>query len=211
MEYVEVTPKMIVAAYADSNRVGAVKDSILQGAGNVAGSLGEQAVCMALNAEPVNTASYDVIWNGLRVEVKTKRRTQKPILSYPASIAATSSHQKYGCDLYIFTTVLYPDGLKDAPSRVYFCGQVSPAVFWEKAQLIRKGEAESYNGFRAHADMYNMPYKECDPIYIMDEWVPVPKKIGIPDSPLVKSAIAMGATIVSITDDPEMPIQLELL
>ena len=164
---------------------------------------GEQAVCKALNAEPVHKASYDVIWNGLRVEVKTKRRTRIPLNWYPASIAATSAHQKDGCDLYIFTTVLYPDGLDDAPSRVYFCGQISPAIFWDKAQFIRKGEAESFNGFKAHADMYNLPYKDCDPISIMDEWVPVAKKYDCPHSPLVREVLAMGGRIVSITDDPE--------
>ena len=210
MNYVEVTPKMIETAYMQSRRMGSLKDSILQGDGNVAGSLGEQAVCMALDAIPADTHSYDVIWNGLRVEVKTKQRTRIPLNWWPASIAATSVHQKDGCDLYIFTTVLYPDGLEDAPSRVYLCGQISPAIFWDKAQFIRKGEAESFNGFRAHADMYNLPYKECDPISIMDEWVPVAKKYDCPHSPLVRQVLAMGGKIISVTDDAFEPTQTSM-
>ena len=161
------TPEMVKSAKEKAKRMGSIKNSILKGKGNFAGFLGEEAVAAYIDAEVISFADgeekygHDILKDGRRIEVKSKRRTVVPKSFYDVSVAATSKHQadKRNLDLYVFVSIQF-DGL--TPKRIWIVGQKDRDQYYKEARFIKKGEAEGNNGFRAHTDMYNLITTKLD-------------------------------------------------
>ena len=152
---------MIESAHEMANEMGSINNSITHGAGNAAGFLGEIAIRSYLGAPPMSTKDYDFIYNGDRIEVKTKRRTVKPLSHYDVSVAKVSGHQEP--DWYCFLSLEFKEKINGGYyniKNVWYLGLLSYSDFWSKATKWEQGQVDESNWFVTHADMYNVPISE---------------------------------------------------
>ena len=160
MEKLEWDSDMVKDADEWAAELGILNNSITAGDGNFAGRLGELALAKHLNVLRVQDDYwYDLIYKGQTVEVKTKRRTADPAMFYDVSVAKTSTHQQP--DRYAFISITGEwgwDGRK--VKNVWLCGFMDRDEFFDKARLMRKGKVDKSNGFKTHADMYNLEIGE---------------------------------------------------
>ena len=176
--------RMVTNAQNKAKKLGKIKNSILRGGGNAAGYLGEEAVASYIGAkitscdEGSGKYNFDITTRDERkVEVKTKRRTVSCIDHdgndrgfYEVSIAKTSVHQRP--ELYIFVNIHFDDYRKDenGVARYYgirnieILGQMEPEDYFAEARFVPKSERDPSNNFIAHADMYNLPISELEPL-----------------------------------------------
>jgi len=164
------TYEMMERAYQRASGLGILKNSIMNGDGNYAGYMGEETVASYLGADIVSdhSSSHDLVKDGIRIEVKTKRRTVSPIGTYEVSVAATSAHQKP--DLYAFVSLQYSRAGIFDERRVYeglecvwLLGYKNPEDYFREARLLKPGDVDSDNNFRAAVDMFNLPIHRLDP------------------------------------------------
>jgi len=155
--------KMIGQASLWAADIGRIKNSITRGRGNYAGRLGELALAKHLGVEVEDSKDYDIIYEGKKIEVKTKRRAVKPQPDYTVNIAATSLHQKP--DAYAFLSLEYLDrdsaGNYSDLLNVWLCGYKSAEQFFEEAEFWPKGTPDPPS-FKTHRDMYVMKIGELD-------------------------------------------------
>ena len=155
--------KMIRTATDWAENLGGIYNSITKGDGNYAGRLGELALAKHLGVEVEDHKDYDLIYNGERVEVKTKRRATKPKSNYTVNVAYTSIHQKP--DKYAFLSLEYADrdsgGNYSDLQYIWLCGYKSAEQFFEEAEFWPKGTPDP-PFFKTHRDMYVMKIGELD-------------------------------------------------
>ena len=149
---------MLAAAQAEANRIGVLRNSIRQGAGNLVGCIGEQAF---LHLFPMavsdNTYQHDVRIGDMTFEVKTKDRTVAPELDYDASIANTNATQN--AEYYAFFSV-YRNKNTNQYMRAFFCGFMKTEEYFSKARFMTAGTIDPRNNFRVRTDCWNVPYSE---------------------------------------------------
>ena len=155
--------EMIRAATDWAENLGGIYNSITKGDGNYAGRLGELALAKHLGVEVKDHKDYDLIYNGERVEVKTKRRATKPKSNYTVNVAYTSIHQKP--DKYAFLSLEYADrdsgGNYSDLQYIWLCGYKSAEQFFEEAEFWPKGTPDP-PFFKTHRDMYVLTIGELD-------------------------------------------------
>ena len=158
MKEVTVTGGQLIRARQKAVEMGRLANSITNGAGNLAGFIGEVVVADELNAKHDNTYDYDLTLNNTtRVEVKTKRCNSKPLDTYDCSISAHGTKQK--CDMYVFVRVL------NDFSKAWILGKIMKDEYFEKAKYHKKGELDPDNKFRFKADCYNVKIHQLDTVY----------------------------------------------
>jgi len=167
---------MVMRSHKKAKQLGGIKNSILKGGGNAAGYLGEEAVASYIEAQIIScnkgTDKYNYdIWSRdkRKIEIKTKRRTVKPLDFYDVSVAKTSAHQTP--ELYIFVSIEFENMAKEGHGRVYrgikniwIVGQAEPEDYFSRAKIWRAGDIDNNNGFKTHVDMYNLPISEISPL-----------------------------------------------
>ena len=159
------TKEMVESSHKKAKALGKINNSILGGLGNFAGYLGEEAVAHFIGAEIVSNDegtdkyNYDIVKDGRRIEVKTKRRTVAPRDYYDVSVAKTSAHQQP--DLYIFTSIQFQGA---TPRAVWVLGQKRRDEYFKEATLWKKGDVDKRNNFKTHQDMYNLQVKDLEPL-----------------------------------------------
>ena len=171
MIFLNFTQEMIDSARAKASSLGSINNSILRGAGNVAGYLGEEAVACHIGAEVVSNNrglekyNHDLLLGeGSRIEVKTKRRTVSPKGHYDVSVAHTSKHQQP--DIYAFVSLEFERVTRSHPKRYYglinvwLCGFMPAHEYWERAKLWKSGQIDKTNNFKTHVDMYNLAIED---------------------------------------------------
>jgi hypothetical protein len=163
MQSLKFNQKMIDQASQWANDLGGIKNSITRGDGNYAGRLGELALAKHLGVEVEDSKDYDIIHDGKKIEVKTKRRAVKPQPYYTVNIAATSLHQKP--DIYAFLSMEYLDrdsgGHYSDLLNIWLCGYKNAEQFFEEASFWPKGTPDP-PAFKTHRDMYVMKIKDLD-------------------------------------------------
>ena len=151
---------MLASAQAEADRIGLLRNSIRNGGGNLVGCLGEQALLTFLpGSVPDNTYQHDVRWEGLTFECKTKDRTVPPLAEYNASVACFNTEQQ--ADYYAFFSALRIEGTRDY-TKVYFCGLITPAEFYEKSTLVEEGDHDQSNDWTAPTTSRALHYSELD-------------------------------------------------
>ena len=145
---VEITEDMITAANDKAIEMGKLNNSILNGAGSIAGFLGEQIALKVLGGQWQNTYDYDIVVGDKRIDVKTKQTTVAPLPHYECSIAAFNTKQD--CDAYAFVRVL-----KDL-SVGWFLGVSEKDAYFNDATFMKKGDVDPSNNFTVRADCYNL-------------------------------------------------------
>ena len=111
--------------------------------------IGEEVVKKVLDGDIKDTYDYDIIYNGIKVDVKTKERTVPPKPYYECSVADFNTRQD--CDEYAFVSVL--NNMKEA----WYLGKIGKSDFYKIATFHKKGEVDPANDFTFKADCYNIP------------------------------------------------------
>jgi len=156
MTPIQITTQILNRAKRKAASVGNLQGSITGSLSNVVGAIGEVIVADVLGATESSTYDYDLIKDGRRIDVKTKRCSTAPRENYDCSVAAHGSKQD--CDSYIFVRIL-----KDT-SRAWILGEIDKADFYDRATKYRRGDIDPDNGFVFKADCYNLPISELKQI-----------------------------------------------
>ena len=151
---ITITPEMLERAKKKSAEMGQLNNSIMNGAGNLTGFLGEEIVLASCDRfTEDNTYQYDMLLDGKhKVEVKTKLQTSTttPRLSYEASVTDYNPDQE--TDFYIFCRVT-----KDL-TMGWIAGIIKKEEYFEQATRHNKGDLDESNNFTFKCDCYNLAY-----------------------------------------------------
>ena len=150
----EPTPDDVAEAFRRSERLGRLTTSFTKGKGNMTGFLGEVAfekTFPQFDYVGGNSFTHDYEYNGLKVDVKAKRCTSRPLLKYNASVVETK-FSKFEADVYFFMRV--HENLR----KVWLCGWCPKKSIITKKRFNAKGTCDE-DGFRFKADGYNIPIK----------------------------------------------------
>jgi len=150
---VQITPEQVQRA-SELYSFGALKDSITKGKSNIYGALGEVIVHDYLkgkgkNVKIVGDVNFDIVSNGKKLDVKTKRTSVPPIQSFNCSVAAYNTRQE--CDYYVFVRVM------EDQSEAWIVGYTGKEEFYKRAKFYRKGQADPVlPAWKFTADCYNL-------------------------------------------------------
>lgn len=142
-------------AWRKAREMGKLNNSITSGDGNIAGFLGEEIANSVLGGEVTNTYDYDIVKDGRKYDVKTKRCTGEPKNYYDCSVAAFNTRQK--CDEYVFVRI---ENVKGKWGRAWILGHYPKEEYFKDARFLKKGQRDGDNGFKVKADCYNMAIKD---------------------------------------------------
>ena len=150
---VAISATMLVEARDKAAEMGRLRNSIINGAGNIAGFIGEAIAQKVLGGELSNTYDYDLVLpSGKTVDVKTKQTSVKPLETYECSIAALNTTQE--CDYYAFIRV------KNDFTVGWYLGMYDKKQYMEDAVFMKKGTVDSSNGYTVKSDCYNLKISE---------------------------------------------------
>ena len=156
MIQIKITPDIIARAKKKAATVGNLQGSITGSLSHVVGAIGEIIVADAIGANESNTYDYDLVRDGERIDVKTKRCNTRPFPHYDCSVAAHGANQN--CDSYIFVRILTDT------SRAWILGSIPKQDFYTKATKYKRGDIDPANGFIFKADCYNLPISELSDV-----------------------------------------------
>lgn len=130
---IPVTPEMLAFAKEKAAKMGVLnRHSMMKGERNVEGILGELAVLAYLpQAVATDTHDNDLTIGPMTIDVKTKRLTNRPRLSYDCTVYGYNPNQN--CHLYVFA------GVKADHSVVWLSGFLAKHIFYQKAQFCPAG------------------------------------------------------------------------
>ena len=150
---VAISATMLVEARDKAAEMGRLRNSIINGAGNIAGFIGEAIAQKVLGGELSNTYDYDLILpSGKTVDVKTKQTSVRPLETYECSIAGLNTTQE--CDLYCFVRV------KNDFTVGWYLGMYDKKQYMEDAVFMKKGTVDTSNGYTVKSDCYNLKISE---------------------------------------------------
>lgn len=155
---IDVDEEILGIAVSKASEMGRLNNSIMSGDGNIAGFLGEECVKKYLGLKlgtEENTFDYDLIYQGKKIDVKSKRTTVIPRMDHECSVAAFNTRQN--CDFYLFTRVLFNG---EVAQKVYIMGYMNKNDYYEKARFLKKGDIDGTNNFIVREDCYNMYYSD---------------------------------------------------
>jgi len=140
-----------------------LKGSITKGESNIYGALGEVIIYdinkkNGLNVDFKSTFDYDLIINGYKIDVKTKKYTNKftPNLKWNLNISDFNTTQN--CDFYFFI------GVSDDLKSYSLYGYIKPIEFYKISTFNKKGEIDpSGNGvWTFKDDCYNLKIEKLN-------------------------------------------------
>jgi len=154
VKHIKIKKEEVDLAKKLSLEMGELNNSITKGRGNIIGFLGEIITANYLDTKISNTYDYDMIFNNLKIDVKSKRVTTPPKDYYECSIAALSAKQK--CDMYIFTRI------KNDYSIGWLLGYLDKKEYFKNAKFLKKGEVDPSNNWKVSVDCYNLPINKLN-------------------------------------------------
>jgi hypothetical protein len=149
MVEIKFTDEEITKAQKMADEMGALRNSITKGKGNLIGFMGEIAALRVYGGVQNNTKDYDLILpDGRKADVKSKKTTATPLPHYDCSVADYNTRQS--CDIYIFTRIWPEEKIG------WVLGHYEREKYYEDARFLRKGQIDGDNWFRVKADCWNM-------------------------------------------------------
>lgn len=146
---VVVTADMLVEARDKAAEMGKLRNSITSGAGNIAGFIGEFIAHKVLGGSLTNTYDYDLVLDdGIKVDVKTKQTSVKPLETYECSIANLNATQR--CDYYCFVRV------KNDFTVGWYLGVYPKEQYMLDSVFMKKGTVDPSNGYVVKSDCWNL-------------------------------------------------------
>jgi hypothetical protein len=166
-----VTPDDIAAATARAVSMGALRNSIRSGNGNVPGFIGEEVLMRVLRDERgldvahVDGYHYDIAVNGHPLEIKTKQiYTNSFRADYDNAVCAFNARQK-GTYVFLRLQLDARDPARATIGHLWFCGCWDSATFKDTetgAEFLQKGQTKpGFNNWRVKASCYNRKIGEC--------------------------------------------------
>lgn len=147
---VVVTADMLVEARDKAAEMGKLRNSITSGAGNIAGFIGEAIAQQVLGGTLTNTYDYDLVLDdGIKVDVKTKQTSVKPLETYDCSIANLNTKQQ--CDYYCFVRV------KNDFTVGWYLGVYPKDQYMLDSVFMKRGIIDPSNGYVVKSDCWNLP------------------------------------------------------
>lgn len=149
------TPEDVAEAYRRSEHLGQLTTSFTKGNGNMTGFLGEVAfenTFKQFDYVGDNSFTHDYVYKGLKVDVKAKRCTSRPLLKYNASVVETK-FSKFKADVYFFMRV------HENLQKVWLCGWCPKKSIITKKRFNAKGTYDE-DGFKFKANGYNIPIRK---------------------------------------------------
>ena len=134
-----------------------LKNSIRQGEGSLVAYIGEEVVKNVLNGQIKDTYDYDIVYQNMKVDVKTKERTVAPKPYYECSVADFNTKQD--CDYYVFVRI---ENVKHKWKRAWVLGAYDKESYFKDAKFLKRGQYDPDNGFRVKADCYNIPINKLE-------------------------------------------------
>ena len=156
MIQIAITPEIISRAKKKAAQVGNLQGSITGRKRHVVGAIGEVIVADLTGATESSTYDYDIVRDGERIDVKTKRCNTRPYPHYECSVAAHGATQE--CDNYVFVRIL------GDMSVAWILGEISKSDFYTKATKYKRGDIDPANSFESRADCYNLPISELSDV-----------------------------------------------
>jgi len=162
--HVPLTEEDNELAFEHGVEVGQLNNSITEGVGNLAGTLGELAflkIYQDAYRDKEVTFDYDFLLYGKKWEIKTKNRTVPASLSFAASISDCNPEQE--ADYYGFVSVIFNKKL-DRFTGAEMIGYITPEDYFEQAVFCKKGETDpnSAIGWTFKGDCYNVLYRDMN-------------------------------------------------
>lgn len=157
---VKITEDMKMRAHQKAREMGQINNSITKGDGNVAGFFGEEVANHVIDGTITNTYDYDIISGDQQLitwDVKTKRCTSPPKSFYECSVAGFNTKQK--CDRYVFVRIENKSGFW---GRAWVLGWMDKQEYFNRANLLKKGDVDTSNNFTVKADCYNLKIKDLN-------------------------------------------------
>jgi penicillin-binding protein-related factor A (putative recombinase) len=135
-----------------------LKGSITNGESNIYGALGEIIIHdihkeNGFDVDYASTYDYDMIIDGYKIDVKTKKTKVNPLPHYLCSISAFNTKQN--CDIYFFVRI--NENLKEC----YLLGYKEKNQFFHEAIFNKKGSFD-INGFPFKDDCYNLKIEQLN-------------------------------------------------
>jgi hypothetical protein len=154
----KISDKILIEAKSRAKKLGKLNNSITEGAGNIAGYIGQLLVAEYLNAEEPDNYNFDVKKDNITYEVKTKRCTSKPRGEYDCSVSDFNTKQN--CDYYLFARVL------EDFSKAWILGKKKKADYFNEARFCEKGKVDEKStfGWKFKADCYNLEISKLENI-----------------------------------------------
>ena len=176
MRVIPHTQNMIKKSFEKAKKLGCLNNSLTKGMANAAGSLGEEAVFHYLKSKYKGTIvrpdspNHDILLNGKKIEVKTKRRRVEPKIFYDVSISYTSKHQQP--DLYLFVSLQFDNVTFINNKKIYknlryvwLLGQKPPDEYFKQCVFWERGKIDKTNNFKTLNDQYNLKISDLDEVY----------------------------------------------
>ena len=160
MKHIKITKEEVSLAKELSVEMGKLNNSITKGKGNITGFLGEIITANYLGIELSNTYDYDMLFNNLKIDVKSKQVTTPPKDHYECSVAALNTKQE--CDVYVFTRILPKKWSKNDYSEGWILGYMNKKDYFKTAVFLKKGEVDPSNNWKVPTDCYNMPINKLN-------------------------------------------------
>lgn len=155
---IKITGEMLTVARDRAAEMGKLKNSIINGAGNLVGALGEEIFAEYFGRdilEPVFNYDYDFITqDGNSIDVKSKRTSVEPLPHYECTVSGLNTKQK--TDFYAFCRI------KDDYTVGWVLGLLRKDKFFKRAAFYKKGEKDPSNRFVCKTDMYSVRIDELD-------------------------------------------------
>jgi len=153
---IQITPNQIERAkllYPFDNLNG----SITSGKSQIYGAIGEIVVMDHYNwleVEYSGKYDYDIIIDGVKIDIKTKKTTVVPKPFYLCSVSDFNTRQK--CDHYMFVRVMADY------SKAWILGSRTKEAFYKISTFNRKGTLDTMN-WRFKDDCYNLEISKLVP------------------------------------------------
>ena len=154
-------------AQARADALGRLNRSFTKGKSNIYGMLGEEIVANFVAGTVADTYDYDIVDpSGLKIDVKTKKTTscEAPASHFTATVWGGNTKQK--CDAYVFVRVC-----TDLDKRLaWICGWMPKNEFYETAIEYKRGQVDRENGYKVHADCWNVRIDRLHRLEEFDPW-----------------------------------------
>lgn len=158
---IDIPKSVVEKLQARADEIGALKNSIEKGRGNIVGLLGEWLFQQFRpEADHVDEYDFDFVSKGKRIEVKTKKINSKPNSDFHCNVSHFNTRQN--ADIYIFAAVLSDF------SKGYLYGWEYKAEFFKKAKFYSDGATYESgplkDRFFFRGDSWNLCIKELRPL-----------------------------------------------
>lgn len=126
----------------------------------MAGCMGELACALHLKTNLQHDYEYDILHNGLRIDVKTMRRGVMPSENFACRVTIHGHMQE--CDIYVFANVVHRNDKFDRI--VKLCGWATKVEVEQWTRVFKGDPWPEHPNKKERSDAYKSTYAELRPM-----------------------------------------------